>query len=352
MDKELKKIKALESTIERKIKLLNESTDKAQIKRMNARLKKLHLLEHKFFAPKHVHLIEKTFKPTRALTTQEERVQFSELNEQFNKIESQLEDDLIEITAPEIDRFVKSSEKKIDNKDLAAIAIMAVLIKQKTKEAINKAIKKSYNIGKSGASQELDVPRSPTPLLQTQIQNAEVDGLASIYVDEMERSAKSIMVDALAVGAATAAIVSKVRERMTNTASKMIMNISGTTVGQYINRGRRQVFTENINKITKFQRSEILDNRTCFMCLTLDERIVKADDPLSQMDLVHTNCRGIWVPIFVTEEQPKINPIPKTAIKNFDFVDGRPLVNAFKQLKRPINRANVGVQNELKKRLT
>lgn len=297
------------------------------------------------------HELQENFTPSRVLTVQEQKVQFSELNDQFNKIKNELEDELIETTSQEINRFVKSSEEKIDNKDLTAIALLTLLITGKIKDSVGKAVKKSYNIGKSGASIETGVDRSPTPVFQTQLQNAEIEGIATAYTREIEKTAKSTIVDALAVGAVTAAIVSKVREKMTEVASKMIMNIKGTVVGQNVNRGRKQVFTENINKITKFQRSEILDRNTCNVCLSLDGRVVKADDPIAQMDLVHTNCGGVWVPIFVEEKQPVLNPIPSTVLKTFDLVDGRPIINSFKQLKKPINRASKDIQIIIKDKL-
>jgi len=95
----------------------------------------------------------------------------------------------------------------------------------------------------------------------------------------------------------------------------------------------------------------VLDGNTCNMCLSLDKRVVEAGDPIAEMDMVHTHCRGLWVPIFASEEQPDNNPIPKTVIDSFDLLDGRPTVNGFKQLKKPIAKSNEDAQRIIKDKI-
>lgn len=64
-----------------------------------------------------------------------------------------------------------------------------------------------------------------------------------------------------------------------------------------------------------------------------------------------SNCRGTWVPIYAEEEQPDITGIPKSIVDSFDTVDGRPRVNAFQQLKKPINAGNKAVQELIRRKL-
>lgn len=296
-------------------------------------------------------LREQEFKLFRKLTVQEMRSDFKFLNDQFNEIETALENELIEDTQKETENFTKKLEKKLKTDDIVGIGALILFMRNRTRKNIENAVKKSYEAGKQTASIEMEVDTPGTPLKQTRIQNLEARELSDAYVFEIEKGAKSTIRNGVAAGAATVAIVAATRDKMTSDASKMITNISGSVVGQYLNRGRRQVFEENISRISKFQRSEVLDGRTCNMCLSLDGRVVRADDPIANMDLVHTSCRGVWVPIFVSDEQPKFNPMPKTVTDSFDTIDGRPVINNFKQLKRPFNKANKEASEEIKKRL-
>lgn len=298
------------------------------------------------------HLSEKPYKPFRKLTTQEERVGFEALNTNYNDLEAELEDELAQATADEIKRVSNNVQNKLDAEDYAGIAALLFLFRGKIKEILNGTIKSAYDVGQRTASKELGIAVKSVPQLQTKIMNLDAAATADDFASQLENVTKSTIKNAVVAGAATTAITAAARDKAKDEASKLIANISGTVVGQNVNRGRNQVFKDNLPKIKAFERSEVLDAKTCNMCLTLDGRVVKADDPIAQMDIVHSSCRGVWVPIFEDDvEQPDLNPLPKSALENFDLVDGRPLVNNFKQLKKPVNSHNEEVQALIKKKL-
>jgi len=296
-------------------------------------------------------LYEKNFKLWRKLTPAEDKVQFQFLNEQFNDLQGQLEDEMIKVTAPAIDAYTQKVDKKLGADDIAAIGLLLLTIKGPIQKIISKSYSNAYDVGKRVASGELGVSPPPTPNKFKKIKTIQTKQLAAEYVDELTRAAKNTITNGLAVDASKTAIVSEVKKEMQDKASKMITNVSGTVIGQNVNRGRREAFVKNINLITKFQRSEVLDGNTCNMCLSLDKRVVEAGDPIAEMDMVHTHCRGLWVPIFASEEQPDNNPIPKTVIDSFDLLDGRPTVNGFKQLKKPIAKSNEDAQRIIKDKI-
>lgn len=282
-------------------------------------------------------LEELPYKPFRPLTMQEKRCNLEYLNEQFNTLQTGLEKDLTDLTNEEIDAFLQTAENKINAGDLAAIALLILTIRKKVKKILDVRITESYEVGKKTAADEMQVERPATSPEQTQLKNLDVNNTTDGYLNNIEQTGKSHIVNALAAGAALAAVISTARDKMKQEAVREITNIAGTTIGQYINRGRQQVFRQNIAKIAKYQRSEVLDDRTCNICISIDQRVVKADDPLAQMDIVHTHCRGVWIPIFVDdEEQPDVTGIPKSVLNSFELIDGRPTVNSFKQLKKPI----------------
>lgn len=297
-------------------------------------------------------LEERTFSLPRKLTEQEERVGYEKLNEEYNEIESDIEDELAEITAQEIERFANQVKKKIDAGDIAAIALLTLLLLGRARTAIGNAIKRSYEIGKKGMSKELGVSLPTTSKRDSQIMALDIEDHARTYVQELERKAKGLAKDAIAADASSSAIASKITQDIKEDAAVMITNISGTVTGKYVNRGRARVAVDNLTMVIAFQRSEVLDLRTCPMCLSIDGRVVKPDDPIASMDIVHSHCRGLWTPIIAADvEQPKVTGLPKTILENFDLIDGRPRSNAFTQLKKPLNKSNKEVQAIIRKKM-
>jgi len=297
---------------------------------------------------------ERVYKPWRALTLQEERMDPEKVNSDMNDLEKELEALLIALTLIQIEAIVKRLGRAIETKDIPLIESTVFGGQQDYKNAFNDTAKKAYEIGKNGASKEADVPAPATKKISNQIRAAETDQLAEVFVQEMENEGKSMARNSVATGATANVAKAALFATLTRTAGKMISNASGIVPAQYVNRGRKQVFYDNIMKITHFQRSEVLDTRTCNTCLSLDKRIVKADDPFAQLEIVHSFCRGTWVPIFSEEDQPEDSAvgIPKVIRGSFNSVDGRPLANDFKQIKRPINtKENPEAQAEIEKRL-
>lgn len=299
-------------------------------------------------------LSERQYSPYRALTVQEERADLEFLNEKFNQLEGGLEEAYLEETQAQIDALTAKAEKSVKEGDMKAVEALIFGGYLLFRNSVNDTAKQAYQIGKSSASKEMKVPEPPTDKNNTQIRNAEAEQIADMYVTEMGNEAKSVVRNAILAGATANVAAVAVRSSLNKRASEMISGISGTVPGMYLNRGRKQVFFANLNKITHFQRSEVLDIRTCNMCLSLDKRIVKADDPFSHMETIHTYCRGTWVPIFTSEEQPKDSAVgvPKTIRDSFESIDGRPVVNDFKQLKKPMNtKENPEAKAEIEKRL-
>lgn len=297
---------------------------------------------------------ERKYKPWRALTLQEERMDPEQVNDSINDMETELEALLIALTVLQISAIVKKLGRAIETKDIPMIESVVFGGQQEYKNAFNNTAKKAYEIGKTGASKEAGVPVPATQRINNQIRSAESDQIAEVFVQEMENEGKSLARNAIATGATANVAKAALFATLTRAAGKMISNASGILPAQYVNRGRKQVFYDNITKITHFQRSEVLDVRTCNMCLSLDKRIVKADDPFAQLEIVHSFCRGTWVPIFAEEVQPEQSTtgIPKNIRDSFNSVDGRPLANDFKQIKRPLNtKENPEAQKEIEKRL-
>lgn len=296
---------------------------------------------------------KKKFVLWRELTLQEKRCDFIYLNESFNNIEQELEDELVQIANDDLTRTVKELENKLKTGDVYSILAIAFISKNKLSAAIKNYLKKSFEVGKKAATEEVNgsgAERPPTTTKDVQLMNFEAEQIAEDLTNRLNQEAKNRTREGLAKGVAAGAITVAVSNALKSSVSNGIGNIVSTVVAENVNKGRRFVFERNLTKIQAFLRSEILDEKTCNMCMSLDGRFVMADDPMAKMDIVHSGCRGIWIPIMVDEKIEGSIGIPKTVSDSFDTVGGVPTVNNFKQLKKPINKANAAVKQELKRR--
>ena len=293
------------------------------------------------------------FKPWRPLTLAEQRVDFVRLNEEFNNLENQTRNGLADVSKEMITKILNDVQRLLKAGKISAIAGITAKYQPQIRKVINDVVRQALGAGKSTASQEMSVQPPATPQTVVQANKLESDLIADAYTNEVESETKGFVRDAVLTGATTAAIVAGLRGRLEDKTSRMINNTANTIVGQNINRGRDVVYQANVQQIYALQRSEILDSKTCNMCLSLDGRVVAMDDPMSELTLAHTNCRGIWTVVKVDDiEKPPIKGVPKSIVDKFDLVGGKPIKNSFQQLKKATNtKSNPAAQEEIKKRL-
>lgn len=272
------------------------------------------------------------------LNLQESRVDFNRLNEVFDQQQGDFSDQLTQITNDELDRVSKQAKPKLDAYDVAGIAAIAFMIRGAVDKLMRKTIKSAYEVGKAMASKELGISIPGTSVFDTQLMNLEADDIADAYSSTVENTAKATLKAGMATDASSDATIVAMRGKVKDEATRAITNIQGTVIGQYINKGREAIFFSNTNKIEAYQRTEVLDMNTCAMCLSLHHRVISPDDPMRYLESVHTHCRGLWVPILTVDAtKPDVTGIPKSIADNFDLIDGRPTINGFKNMKKPIN---------------
>ncbi len=301
---------------------------------------------------KFTELHEKGFLLWRELTLQEKRVNFQKLNDIFDEASSGLEDDLTVSVGNSLKISMARVQARLKAGDVSGIADIDFVPQSAINPIVNQYIKDAYEQGKKSASLELKVGKPATPLLKTQLMNMDSEMISQSFSTEVGLAAKQIAREGLAKGVPVPSVISSINSVAQEKASKMMVQVIGNVIGENLNKGRRLVFESNATDIKAYQRSEILDGRTCNTCMSLDERIVMGDDPMAQLDEVHYNCRGVWVPIMQNEEiDPNDIGLPSDITDAFDTIGGAPTVNAFTQLKKPINDSNADVQQEIKRRL-
>lgn len=276
-------------------------------------------------------------KTFRELNEREKTVNWTKLNASFIENEKLLNEEVVAIINAEVDRISQKIEKELSAGEVAFIIGLTFYIYGKLKEKIKEVFTKAYNDGVLSASSETktDIPKTPTQIKQ-QI-NLESEILATTIEENLNNETKSIVQNAVLVGVGAVAIAQSIRESLKKRAIQYADNTSGI-VGKYVNVGRDVVFNkpELKIKVMGYQRSEVLDIRTCAMCRALDGRLVTADDPFAKLTQVHSNCRGVWLPIYDVQELLNTG-IPKSIQDNFNLVGGYPVPNDFKQLKKPKN---------------
>lgn len=303
----------------------------------------------------------------REVTNAEAKVDFIRLAESLDDIDQEIADELERIYRNDVIPKFEQMEKKIEQGFIAPILAYWLLTPTRIEQIIKKAQTISYQAGKEAAQSELNKVRSiskpgvadsgkanypkvelpSNPAYDISAATFQRKSIAESFANDINNEAKSTILDGLAKGIGAAAIITAVKDNTESKFDQYAANIAGTVSTENLNRGRAAVFQANKFIISAYQRSEILDEVTCAICVSLDERIVKADDPMAKLDIIHTNCRGIWVPITKNEEIEGTIGLPKTIVDSFKTVGGVPVVNSFNQLKKRLPKKNNAKANDL-----
>lgn len=288
-----------------------------------------------------IHLYErKPFVKHREFTLLERRVNFPYLNEEYNDLEGELEHALQVFMNEQIEKNVGRVKNKIQSGDLTGIASFSVMSAEALAKIILVFTRQAFEVGKKSASEEMGVPKLATSRGANVILNFEANEVAINVVNDMnstirQRAKEEIVKKNIDVKLADVEIGGFVdMEMVKQIAERLRRGLVGSLIGQNINKGRRFVFDKNATKIKAYQRTEYLDFRICPTCKELNGKYVSPDDPFSKLDKVHNNCRGFWMPVLGFDTIEGKIGLPKKITNAFDLLDGFPITNEFKQIKK------------------
>lgn len=272
------------------------------------------------------------FKPWRKLTFAEEKVNFEGMERAFDRLKAKFEIVASEMLEAERERYMAALSKAVNDGDIDTVKALSFKIQNDYRKLIKDLAQEAFEVGKAGASKEMDVERPGNPRDFMRQLDIAADSMAERHVTDLVTSAKQGLVEGLNKGESKAATLGAVDAILARKIKELTGNTADIVMGGYINYGRRAVFDAYAGKIYALQRSEILDLRTCNYCLSIDGRIVEKDDAFSRNTIFHSNCRGIWVEILEAEEdKPKIGGIPQTLRDRFGDA-----VNDLMQPRTPI----------------
>jgi len=267
----------------------------------------------------------------RPLTFAEEKVNIASLKRQMDLLEAEIKRELPKVLAPEIQGLINDARQALQSGDAKRVEDMFVRFKTEIREYILDKLHTAFERGKISASNEMDVaaPRTSNKMINllTTKANAIADRLTNRLLDKAKLTVIQQIEQATPVTEAVSDLEKILEDDMLTAAG---LTASVTTVGG-INQGRLSVFDEYPEMIYALQRSEILDNRICNFCLSIDGRVVERGDPITKMGPFHFRCRGIWVEILREEaEKPEIGGIPAQLRERVGTLD------EFKQISSPI----------------
>lgn len=272
----------------------------------------------------------------RELNQFEQRVKFSEIDAYFTENEETVQEILDAMTEKQRERLIGEVEKIVDNKDWNAINELTLLTLASEAKKIKEIAKGAVERGKVATANELGESVPNTPAEEVRYQNARIETSIDERNRAIVRAVKFGLLSLVSQGIGKQAILFQIGEEFDKEQKKQDMQIVGRTVEDALNRGRKITFNSYQPKVFALQRSEVLDSKACNICMSMDGRIVKPDDPFANLGQVHTNCRGLWVGILKDDEdKPALKQLPKYMKDRFGTVDGTPMTNDFNQLKKP-----------------
>lgn len=266
----------------------------------------------------------------RELTFAEEKVNFESISRNMDRLEGGLSGELPAMLAPTVDTLIRDARAAIEIGDMARLDDLVTSFRDDVFVAVRNTLAEAFEIGKITASNELDVNAMKTSVEDINFMTAQAKAMADKITDDLRNTARLNVLDNInrevpaeqALESLEAALLDQLVRSVDLTASV-------ATVGG-INNGRGSVFEDNEEDIHGLQRSEILDNRICNFCLSMDGRIVEATDPIAKQGVFHFRCRGIWVAISKEEaELPNITGVPESLRERIGTL------TEFKQIPQP-----------------
>jgi len=275
------------------------------------------------------------FYAWRPLTFAERKVNFADVRRKMEEVERKLKGKLRKlmsnISNDLIRQFQIVLEAPTSPEKRERLQKMDVHYKGEYRKEIYHAQNDMFQYGKTMAAHEMKKAPPPTPATSLQDISKNADALTAIMADDMLKAGKLALLLGLQQKKSNTEILGNLSRAVRRKAGDVLYNVPTITVGQAVNQGRRATFRHYDKDIYALQRSEILDEVTCNYCMSIDRRVFRKNDRFTKNDLIHSNCRGIWVEILKEEaEKPAITGMPKSLRESFETI------NVFRPPKHPI----------------
>lgn len=287
----------------------------------------------------------KGFTPWRPFTFAEKKVNWSDVQSTMDEMQATFSKEAIDLLNNAKDKFMTKLHVALANNDAKSVSSLEVTFIAEYTALIKDAMKSAYVYGKNSVSQELGVQEPANTAESMAGIAALASTVASKAAADIETVAKLSAVNALKQDLNALQAAGSIDSAIEEAIEKSVNNTAAVIIGQAINNGRNDVFERNTDDLYALQRSELLDDKTCNFCLSIDARVIEPDDEWANVDIFHSNCRGIWVGILNDEKNPpEITGIPDEV---GDFYGGE--VNSLVQPVKPITKPGGLAEKEVKR---
>lgn len=277
------------------------------------------------------------FESWRPLTFAEQKMNFADIKNKMDEEEKRLKGKLKEILKKTQNSLLSQIQRVLEEPDSAKkrelVKEMSVKYQGEYKKEVFDSTKRMFEYGKMMAAHEMKKQPPATPDDKELTLKDQVEIETEMMSDDLMKEAKRALLNSLRKMADSKKVwdLAKISLVLGKAIDKIINNVPSVTVGQSFNQGRRLTFDTYSRDIYALQRSEILDEVTCNYCLSIDGRVFSKDDPFADVDLIHTNCRGIFVEILMDEKKkPPIKGMPQGLRDRFESI------NEFEPPRNPV----------------
>lgn len=286
------------------------------------------------------------FQSWRPLTFAEQKVSWKRIEEKMDAIEAGFSDEAKATLQKSKDKFMAKLKTAMDAGKPADIAALELKFVSDYKQVLKDTMRKAYEYGKTNAAIEMGVMTPANTASSMQNIDLLADTMAYKTASDIETKAKVTIANHMKQDTSTLQALGAVDAALDEIINKTVDRTAAVAIGQSINNGRFDLFERNTDKIYALQRSEILDQKTCDFCLSMDGLIVDMNDSWAKTDVFHDYCRGIWVEILKDEKNPpQITGVPDTI---GDYYGGVP--NDLTQPRKPIVRPDSPAADEVARR--
>ena len=232
----------------------------------------------------------KGFSSWRKLTFTEGKVNWAKIQSTIEEIQTSFTQDAQDILRKVKDAFMVDLHTAMDAGDTKAISDIEIAFISDYTTLLTKVMRSAYEYGKDNVSVEMGIKSPPNTADSLRAISLAADTIATKTSSDLVAKAKLSAFNHIKQSTSILQAVGSIDAELDEAIDNSIRHTAGIIVAQNINTGRNDVFTRNIGMIYALQRSEVLDERTCDFCLSMDGLTVLPTDTWAGTDIFHENC--------------------------------------------------------------
>lgn len=288
----------------------------------------------------------KGFMSWRPLTMAESKVDFNKIQTVMNDMEKAFGAAALTILTDAKNSFMAKLMAALQSKNTKTVQDLEVQFNAEYTALLKDTMARAYNYGKQTVAVEMGIVPPASGSAVAENMDLMASAIAQKTMSDIETKAKLAAANVIQSDTSALQGAGEIDAQLETAIQKAVDATAGTVIASNINAGRNDVIQQKSSDIYGLQRSEVLDDRTCNFCLSMDGLVITTDDGWAGMSTFHTNDRGIWVEILNDEQNPPdITGIPDRIA---NFYDGQ--TNALTQPAKPIVQAGSAAAQEVARR--